>query len=136
MISSNFWRWVGQKWKWFRELATFISVSNKSSKTIIIIQFLENSPVSWSWKVSTYQLLCKIVYFMGIILKSKLLIGEFWVFGKLWQSNWFEETDRTCPSTTFTSLIHTYLHELFAYLFQQKKPMVFGKRKKFHVCKL
>ena len=64
---------MGEKWKWFRDLAIFISVSNKNSKTVII-QFLENSLVSWSWKVSRYQILCKIVLFMGIILKSKLLI--------------------------------------------------------------
>ena len=65
-------KWDENK-KWFRDLATFFSVPNKSSKSVII-HFLENSPVSWGWKVSTYHILCKIVYFMGIVLKSKLLI--------------------------------------------------------------
>ena len=54
------WPWFGvifgdewdKKGKWFRDLATFFNVPNKSSKSVII-QFLENSPVSWSWKVSS-----------------------------------------------------------------------------------
>ena len=102
------WPWFGvlfgdewdKKGKWFQDLATFISVSNKSSKSFII-QFVENSPVNWSWKVSTYQFyVSKIDYFMGIILKSKSLnLGnsEFLLSCR--------KTDRKCPSTAFTSLI-------------------------------